>query len=231
MTRKLKPQEIETFNWKGVEVMIYLDRNTLKFFGEYNKEKFEFEAFEQVKTALRQAIEKNQNLEWIPVICINYSKNPGSMRAQDAYISFDFDRFYYARRQDGKMLRTDWALYKFPDFGREKRPEPDRNNQAQEFHWNADCEPFVPPCNNGRLIRTVGNETPIKPYRDEPSRYYVPYTDETWEGLKRLEAAIVAIRSKLAEILTTSTGIEQLTIVGAALMNILPATISKAEPV
>lgn len=216
MARKLKPYEVETIKHDraGIEVVIYLDRESKDFFADFSGERFSGDTAAKVKMSVCSAIVDSLNWEWKPAIKV-YKPIHHGQNDTNASLSINIERFYWARRNDGKNLTSSWSM---PNFIR------DRNTMASVFHWDDRCVEFNLPCTNSHIRSKdfYGKTHDLlleKP--TEPDTFYIPYSEDLWTGLNQIIQALHTLDNRLKEMIGSDEGIKTLQMVGQQLIGLM----------
>lgn len=192
MARRLKPQEVDVLFHKGSKIVIYFDRNDLRFFAEYLSIAYYHEAAEELKKIVKSVIDNQDHLDWIPVIKVEYRKRHQNEKGEEsAEIYFRFKRFYFAiRAADNRVMQSDWEIlnkYENPD------PNAKRDDHATSMYWDGEGI-FNPPCNNASRGKKI------------PDEFYFRYTEKHWQDLINLRDGVYAVREKFDAIFFETEG-------------------------
>lgn len=253
---QLVDEIVESVSQQKINLM--LDRNTLEFFFEWQGETFKSKDAAELKEKAADIFKANRALDWTPLIEVEvlHNNKPGSA-AQDrpsADCRFVISRYYVAVSQKKKIKRVGWDVGEGAPEQREEREETFeawhkpglpvetrmvvheskaeiRMARAQDWHNYGTND-----------IQEIVNQTrqfPL-PYTREVSRKdrawypgnnpkaYLPYSEEMWQGLIKLQEAIRNIAEQLDGLLLSGAGHEMIAQVGARLMlAALPATTSE----
>jgi hypothetical protein len=207
MPRRLKPSKVDVIEHKtfGVKLDLMFDRNPdkLDFFATFGAEEYRSRNPDELKTLLRKKIEEASKLEWAAAIVVD---TKGGHMAAGSGLTISFERYWWARKLDGKILRADWAWgpnCADEDQQRQRRfrdedPTADlRQKHATEMHWWEKSPRFEPPVAEHNYY---GRAEAI------PDKTHLPYTEETWAALGVIQDSIRTLKGQLAAIIHTEEG-------------------------
>lgn len=179
-----------------VRVDIMLDKNTFKFFFEYQGESFEENDLVAIKIKANQVIKDSTELDFVPIITIEVSAR------HSASISLSFHREFIARRIDGKWLSVSYETYESRKADKMWIFGAARYDHTLNYRMkNAEHFP-------GKIVTKDHNR----------SEYMVSYDEKLWLGLIELQNAIRAMREKLADLFEEEG---MVTIAAASINNLL----------
>lgn len=168
----------------GITVPIYLNTEGNRFMATLPDGK---EIWSKMRDDLEIQIEawldENTVLEWLPVIQVDeHSLGYGD---STNLIGFSITRMYYAKKKSGTgMMYKHWE------------PEEDGKERAWDAKWGFEAKDFNPPCSWGSMRGS----------RD----FYLPYSEETWEELQKLQGALSDLKKLLRHQLGTGESLGRL---------------------
>ena len=185
MGRELKPQKVDEVHSpsRNVRVDLMLDRNKLDFFARIGDEEVRAPSIDELRPLAREMAGKAENYEWEGIILVgikecwwdqHHHRGFGTRRERDpdvdptgASVEVEFDRIERAR----SPFDGRWVARQHPiDFEANEPDEYARKRRAQ----------FADFIHYGDTDKTV-----------------LPYSDETWAGLRAIRKAIDELRDKL----------------------------------
>lgn len=184
MARQLKPAAAGEYIHRAYgSVPLFLNRNDFTFFAEVAGSRITAASNDELHKLVGEAVAKLIDLDWAPIILISRDGgyNYGGYRNN---VSFRFERFYVAKAADGTYRKSEWTS---PFRGEAL----DRTKHCSTWTgWQTKYGDFNPPCN------------PID-YHGKPelSVVYLPYDDATWAALETLDAMLITLKSRLADLL------------------------------
>lgn len=154
---------------------------------------------------------KNQtNLEWIPIIEIEFGYRWGNSRKNqderrnsvDSEVKLQFVRFWIAQKIDSRWIEAHWDIEHF-EYGKDKKVEiGDRLERSRQFRIS------------GPYDKNTGRQTDLTEFKlpytekedrseDEMPKYYVGYTDELWRALNQIADRMQELQVKIVDVLRT----------------------------
>lgn len=221
MPRQLKPQKVGEIADKTGMIDLMFDRNKLKFFAEYELEKFEADTADEVRQWGYIQLKNSSKLEWIPFLEITTTRLYDRLPDPDnkAELSVEFRRYYLAKSRLGEWMKSDWDL-----------PLPYDKKRAEE-------ELAKP-----ELVRRMANSTSAHLPADvtfpyiRTSRYAVAvvtiinYNEEIYLSLGQLVSSIHKIAYQIDQIVKTPEGHDHMKEIGKKLAEAaLPAALDNQE--
>jgi hypothetical protein len=206
MSRRYGRKLIRSFtirNYGKIDVYYYPNE------GEFQTKVFDVDLAAATERELeklaRETVDQRQALDWQPAIKVTHyypGEDDSWGRGRDDRIDLEFDRLYVAVQPDGKPVQHRWHCHETDDEVEDcDQPKTDffdeRNAQrrpwtGETFYWHEErLGAFVVPCQNGNT-------------------YYIPYAVETWRGLEAVRTALLALRDRLHQLVTTDEGLVQL---------------------
>lgn len=197
MPRALKPQKLDSFTHRsyGVTVDLMLDRNSHDFFFDLGGNTFRAESMSDLTRKAREAIAESHNLTWLPMITVTRLE-PFACRT-NAFVGFEYDRSWIARKVDGKWLQCSWVNY-------------ERENPNEALRWSHDFYP-------GRKV-TAFKLPSHGEDRDDAKTFYLPHSDELWHALEIVCDKITELRKRLDALMMTEKGIAKLSTLATGLL-------------
>ena len=160
-------------------VVIRFDKSRGVFRATYGNVPFETSTIGEIRVQLRQAIEAGESVTWEQVLKIEFGRRCND---EDTRVELDYSRFLVAKMCDGKIIKCEWEV-----------AAKDRIEHSKGLiisYWK-----------NGRNIvpdfklpftDLGGGDSPV---------YYVAYTEEMWQALHELTAALGKLQKKIIEVL------------------------------
>lgn len=218
MARTKKPEPITTYRHEKsrIEVPIFLDRNTFKYFGEYQGRRHENKDHEALVKAIaaeiEAEIEADSGLTWEPVIHISVQT-----RAKEPYLSFTYERFLICHRNSrggdklkgGDLLKCPWHVEINHQRSDEDLAAFEKKNGREPMGWN---ERYYTVVHEGLEIpdnlrlaksgewhwnvdRAGPFKVPCRPHdwRGVEDEIYVAYDERLWTTLTILHARLDAL--------------------------------------
>ena len=180
-----KQRVIDTIYFHGQEeIKVYFEVENEIFKARVYDEWIRDTNFSNLKQKIVSTVkEVSANLyKWIPVIEVEETGMFSSRFPKaSSGLGFEIERYYLAKKEDGKWLRTDWDI-----------EAENRSSVCQTF---MDKEFKIPSVVKDRY----GEEDPDR-------TFYIVYTEEKWAGFMRLVEAINNLKSKLRELVGTQDG-------------------------
>lgn len=185
MARRRKPLKIDDLYHErsGITVTIYLNTEGNGFMATLPSGKEVWsKTREDLETQIEAWLDENTVLEWLPVIQID--EYPQNSYDPESVVGFDMTRMWYAKKKSGQgMLYKHWE------------PEEDGKERVWDAKWGFEAKDFNPPCSwKGR----------------SGCDFYLPYSEETWEELQKLQGALVDLKKLLRHVLGTGEGLLRL---------------------
>lgn len=175
---------IDTIYFPGQEeIKVYFEVENEIFKARVYDEWIRAENFSELKQKIISTVkEVSANLyKWIPVIQVEETGRGFSRDKVSSGVGFEIERYYVAKKEDGKWLRTDWNI----ETG-------NRSSVCQTFKDKGFKVPSVEEDRYGS---------------DDPDRtFYMVHTEEKWAGFMRLIDAIEKLKSKLRDLVGTKEG-------------------------
>ena len=181
----------------GVKVALRLDKKNMVFQAEYGGQTYKSKDGGEVRAQTLKAIEESHQLTFQPVIRVEVARgNFGSVYHSRAELGVGLGvaitRFYFS--QEGELRQLTWEDHKRNNVTRLKRwMPPGFKGKPEEFTL-----PFSRP---NRL--SYGSD-----------HYYLPYSEETWEGLQRIVKNIETAKDHLNAFLVDPGVISKLIAIG-----------------
>lgn len=206
MARQLKPQKVDVVETKTGSIDVFLNRNNLKFFAEFNGERFEHTSADDVKKWCRDQLEQNADMEWIPIIEITTSDGEKKRYPQSAEVHLSFKRFYVAKSRLGGWLQSDWELPRQmlnrPTFKRDENGKPHIGSETIDpisdmaFRLKSSHQAHYP---DGMTFphhksNWVNGDKKIT---------LLVYNEETWAALHEMVKALHMINDRIRDIVVT----------------------------
>lgn len=169
-----------THDRTGVKVALRLNKKTMKFQAEYGGQIYESKDGAEVRAQVLAAIEKSHKLVFQPVIRVEVAHGSfggvyPSRANYGAGLALAITRFYFSWEDELRMLS--WEDYERNNVTRLKRWMPSGfEGKPGEFTL-----PFFRP---NRL--SYGGD-----------HYYLPYSEEVWEGLQHIVKLVEAAKGRL----------------------------------
>lgn len=176
----------------GISTQIFVDRDTKEFKAQVAGQWLINKDGELLEKQVLEAIQKSLELEWKPFITVNYLSHNYS---GDGFIGLTIRRDIYAKLPDGTYREANWGA-----------PEGAEITWARPLNWSGGGE-FNPPC-----------KRPGYSYSGDGSNFYLPYTQELWDGLEELRNKITALRKQLELMLLDPSGLAQIAALSNALL-------------
>jgi hypothetical protein len=169
----------------------------LGFSAEIGDHKIGAATAEEVTLMVREYLDQNSRLEWVPVIEVAEIR-PFMGGVDERFIGLDIDRFYLAiGGQKVRILR--WDEYENPRSSVGSIDQR-RINDSSEYRYKS----FVSDgFNLSEFPKVVGGH-------NHEVRSLIRYTDQTWATLERLQQGIEELRKRLIELVTTPAGVAAL---------------------
>lgn len=210
MPRNLKPQLVEQ-NYRprhnipyGID--IYLNRNDLSFFFDFQGERYEGGDIHTVHTKARDVLEASVDVKFIPIIEVDVMSF--SSFQHKPILGLTFHRMYIAKRTDGKWLSVSWELAK--------------RNADEMFNYSSHDHSI-----SKRLAPAGHIDRPMVTKTNDSTDYIIPYDENLWLGLVELQKALGILRDKINGLLSSEEG---LAIIGSAsIANLLGTGEPKSE--
>jgi hypothetical protein len=173
-----------------------------------------------------ETLKNRTNLEWIPVIQIEFGYRWGNSRndrderrnSTNEEVRLDFERFWIAQKIDKHWIESPWDKERYK-FGEDPKIEiGDRLERAKQFRISGPYDR-----NSSRILPLVDFKLPhIEKEDDEDHmpKYIVAYTEELWATLQELSRRMQELQVKIVEVLKTPESRAQL---AASLGKLLPA--------
>lgn len=166
-----------TYSTTGESVSIFLDTKTGKFAAEHLGEIFRSEHLSEVKEGVHKSLEKNAQLDWIPIIeATQYDAGSWMVRGRDMeflVVGLALDRRYIARLQTTEKSHrsVEWDV----------RPEERLKRANHEY-----------------------DSFPELPFHDEDGRKHLfAYSETLWTGLNSIKDRIGVLDGQLKDLLGT----------------------------
>lgn len=249
MAREKKPEPITTYRHEKtrIEVPIFLDRNTFKYFGTYSGKRFENKDHDLLVKVLASEIEGDSGLTWEPVLHIAVQT-----RAREPYLSFSYERFLLCHRNSrggnklkgGDMLKCPWHVedhYRKSDEEiaalREKLGRDPIGTGENGTYQTDDYEGLAIP---DHLKLTKSSEwrwdvdrsgpfkVPCRPksWRGVADEIYVAYDERLWTTLQILHGELDSLAEAIKSMFLDEAKLKQLALGGVALLG-LPEGVPK----
>lgn len=198
----------------GIKVEIRLYKKELLFYADYAGTRFQNTDSKALNRQVLEYINQTYSLTWIPAIQVKETTPFAEQHHTQAdYMGLAISRFYYAYTANRWLRQENWNYYNLPSTDKTKVT-------GRAWTWmppRYGDKPFEPPC---EWVKT----------HDVQNIYYLPYSDEVWEGLLEMIRTLARAKLRLREIVGGSeAGMEQLAAVGAEIMKALPATTGEGD--
>jgi hypothetical protein len=161
----------------GVTVGIYHPPNSLKFMADLPGDDTIYDdSGEMLRKRVLEWLDQNMSIEWFPVIQVDETP-PSYGENGSTAVGFDLERFYYAKKVNGEMLKREW----------------DNSNDQRTYAWHPgkDADEFNPP-----LIRHN--------YRETITLYY-PYSEKLYSRLEQLQLYLGYFKLNLRTVLESGS--------------------------
>lgn len=193
----------------GAKVALRLNKKTMEFQAEYGGQIYGSKDGAEVRAQVLAAIEKSHQLVFQPIIQVQVARGSlGSMyfsRADfGAGLALAITRFYISREDELRMLT--WEDYK-------------RNNVASLKRWMPSGFEGKP----GEFTLPFSRPNRLS-YGSE--HYYLPYSEQAWEGLQRIVKLVETARGRLDAFLGDPGVVAKLISIGTG----SPYPLLQAEP-
>lgn len=190
MPRQLKPQQVGEYEHRAHgKFPLYLDRNTLEFTAEVAQEPLRYPSIEALRNAVHEAVSKLDDLDWKPIIHLRSGEDAFWGGRHRNRVSFEFTRFYLAKAPDGTHRECHWDLGTKFDGSAYSRTEVCKVWRG----WDSRAPEFNPPCN------PVQNH--FRGIAPDTCQIFLPYTDATWAALEALDAMLLTLKGRIADLL------------------------------
>lgn len=170
MPRELKPKQVSSYRHSTlrISVPIWLNRNDLTFFVKYMGQRVEADSVKEVKILARPLILRMSKLEWKKVIDVSVYDE--GRRSGSAGFSLSFVRLEISEQMgeyEGKKKLLRYRRDWPTRYPMDKKWRKELADVHHDFHEDTDGD------------------------------YRIPYTKESWEGLRRIAAIIEKARKDL----------------------------------
>lgn len=188
MPRPLKPYKVEVVMHSNgrdhIEVMF--DRDRKLFFAQMGVERAESSDLTAVRNLAKQLVEKGARYEWEAIIVVS----PPSLD------DHNYGGSSYYEEHEPKLRFEFYRCERAPDPRSGKHNEPRWIVRQHEAEFEADK-----PNKEARRQRETNCER-YGDLREWDGTVYIPYTEEAWQALIAIEAAVVETRKRLAGLLS-----------------------------
>jgi len=150
---------------------------------EYGDGNFTCPTLYELKKELAAQMELANQLEWVPVIHVETTDTPYNEQEDGNEIDLDFERFYVAKKPDGKWTQVRW----------DTKPE-SRFKQSQTVWDKHGYFDNLPSSNVENL------------YMGQRLNVYLPFEQKTWDSLLWLSKQIGLIRDMIRQALGSAEG-------------------------
>jgi len=176
----------------GVKVALRLSKTTMTFQAEYAGKTYTSKDGKELKEQILDFIEESHQLTFYPLILVTMSK---PYRTSDTdlrgHLTLDAERFYFSK--EGELRKLAWEHHESGHVHKLRLFQPrDFQGKASEF-----ALPYT-----YRSDYSYGNHS-----------YYLPYSQEVWEGLKKIAQTIQKAESDLNTLLADAQVITSLTMI------------------
>lgn len=213
-----KGKKIDTYIHEkyGVEVEIRLETKTGTFTASVYEKHLSNNNLNAIKDSIKETIEANAKLEWIPIIVVRNRPPDGNHHKEDQEMEtvLKIERFYVAKRHDGMWSEVAWHInaedmYKsrFGIMKSEHTTEELRLMNARHTSYKAENLPLH-----------IGNENR---FRGSPHVSVFAYTEELWNGLLQMITAYHALNQRVADMLKQE---DHTKMIASTAQAMLPAT-------
>lgn len=199
--------EFYTHRKYGGEIPIYLNGHGT-FSGVISDVVLSADTKQALIKLLEETLKNQTNLEWIPVIEIEFGYSWNTSRNRDEErntvkeeVQIEFCRFWIAQKIDKHWIEASWDVEHWDD--REKVIETgDRLSRSKQFHrisgrYNPTTSKHED-LTDLKLPHTVKAED-----RDEEPKYYIPYTEELWTALNSISTRMEELQNRIIQVLKT----------------------------
>lgn len=173
-----------------------------------------------------ETLKTHTNLEWIPVIEIEFGTRWSNVRDHDearnsfsSEVRIEVTRFWIAQKIDKHWIEAHWDIEHYPKFGEKKVETGDRLSRSNRFRLSHAGYDKASGKEIKRTEFTLPHTVKAKG-RDEMPKYYVAYTEDLWITLKMIVDRMDDLQKKIIEILKTPESRAHLT---ANIQKLLPA--------
>lgn len=188
----------------GVSVDIHLNKKSLEFSAEFADFSITDKDGDKVRREVIKAIRERAALVWTPVIYAVQAHQLGLIvhenvirpEEQREQMNLEIERFYVARKADGRWIRAEW------DCPVDQRMS--RTKWANEI-----------PDGASDICYTIKDDRGL-PY-GRPTikgKYLLPYDESLWNGLLEVIWQMKGIRELVVSLLSNEQGIAQLSAIG-----------------
>lgn len=184
----------------GVKVALRLSKAKMTFQAEYGGQTYTSKDGAEVKKQILDAIEESHRLTFQPVIEVEVArKSYGSIYYERANfgagLAIGISRFHFS--QEGTLRKLSWDDHERNNITRLKKWCPSG--------WKGYAENFTLPFSRPNQL-SYGNDS-----------YYLPYTEETWEGLQHIVTLIEAAKQHLDSFLQDQDIVAKLILIGTGM--------------
>ncbi len=179
----------------GVKVALRLNKGTMTFEAEYAGITYKSKDGAEIRKQILDEIERSHQLTFYPVIIVELEEPRywgRSYQARAGGVLLVARRHYYS--SDGVLRELSWEDHAAGKVDRLKR-------------WN-------PVGYKGKPGDFALPYMVSKPTTTSSSYYYLPYTDEVWDGLQEIVKVIKQARDRLAVLLSAPSVIADLITIG-----------------
>lgn len=197
--------EYYTHEKTGDKIPIFFDASKSLFTALVADVALHHESHAKLKVLIDQTVQKQSaELEWFGVIEISFGyRHSGRFSAdRDSCgkdVHFQFERYWIAKKIDGKWLKSDWTTERYSaGSGRPRIEIGDRLERAKEFSME------IYNRQTGQHEHDQKFKLPYTKHRedqDDNPEYYLPYDVHLWDRLKELAKSLDKLQFKLIEIL------------------------------
>lgn len=173
------------------EVQIYFEAETGIFSADVYEATVRADTKDSIIREIYKEVDARQEIEWQGCIEVkklepwNFQPNP-----YGSFAGFEIQRYWVAKRQDGKWLQSDWR--NIDVSGRDQRFD----HASISYDDYSDLESLM-----------AGKKKYLREKREE---FYLPYSDELWASLEDLIVRITDLDERLTKLLSTPDGIKKL---------------------
>lgn len=243
MARTKKPEPISIYRHEKtrIEVQVFLDRDTFKYFGEYQGRRHEHKDHGELVKLLAVEIEADSGLTWEPVLHVTvhtHEKSP--------HLSFSYERFLLCHRNSrggdrlkrGDMLKCPWSVERLSKKSDEdiaalrEKLRRDPIGTGENGNYRIDAYEGLDIPDNLRLTksqefhwdsdRSGPFKVPCRPsgWRGVGDEIYVAYDERLWTSLTILHARLDALAKAIKDMFLDPTKLAQLAYSGVALLGL-----------